>query len=209
MAPNAQEILPTRWSLLSRLKDWDDQDSWRQFFDTYWQLIYNSGVKAGLTDTEAEELVQEVVIGVAKKMGDFKADPAAGSFKSWLLTLTRWRIHDQLRKRPPPPPESRRLPQERTRTATIERLADTAPGPLDAEWDTEWEKHLLQAAFERVKKQVRPELIQIFDLVIHKQWPALKVARRLGVNLARVYYARCKVSALLKREIKRLEEHGI
>ncbi len=211
MEPIAQQILSTRWSLLSRLKDWDDQDSWRQFFDTYWQLIYNTGVKAGLTHAEAEDLVQEVVISVAKKMGGFKTDPAAGSFKSWLLTLTRWRIHDQLRKRPPPRPEPPPFPEDKTktRTATVERLADTAPGPLEADWDADWEKHLLQAALARVKKYVKPELIQIFDLMVDKQWPALKVARRLQVNLARVYYARCKVAALLKQEVKRLEDHGI
>ncbi len=211
MEPIAQQILSTRWSLLSRLKDWDDQDSWRQFFDTYWQLIYNTGVKAGLTHAEAEDLVQEVVISVAKKMGGFKTDPAAGSFKSWLLTLTRWRIHDQLRKRPPPRREPPPFPEDKTktRTATVERLADTGPGPLEADWDADWEKHLLQAALARVKKYVRPELIQIFDLMVDKQWPALKVARRLQVNLARVYYARCKVAALLKQEVKRLEDHGI
>jgi RNA polymerase sigma-70 factor (ECF subfamily) len=99
MEPRANELLPTRWSLLSRLKDWDDQDSWRQFFDTYWQLIYGVALKSGLTHTEAHEVVQEVVITVAKKMEGFKTDPDAGSFKSWLLTLTQWRIKDQLRKR--------------------------------------------------------------------------------------------------------------
>jgi len=45
MPSSREEFLPTRWSLLSRLKDWDDQKSWRQFFDTYWRLIYNTGVK--------------------------------------------------------------------------------------------------------------------------------------------------------------------
>jgi RNA polymerase sigma-70 factor (ECF subfamily) len=209
MEPKSSEILPTRWSLLSRLKDWDDQESWRQFFDTYWQLIYNTGLKGGLTHTEAEEMVQEVVITVAKKMGGFKTDPAAGSFKSWLLTLTQWRIKDQLRKRARDPEPHRPRAEENTRTGTIERLPDPAAGSLEAEWDVEWQKHLLQTAFERVKKQVKPELIQIFDLMVNKQWSALKVARRLQVNLARVYYARCKVAALVKLEIKRLEQHGI
>jgi hypothetical protein len=45
--------------------------------------------------------------------------------------------------------------------------------------------------------------------MVNKQWSALTVARRLQVNLARVYYARCKVAALVKLEIKRLEQHGI
>src|SRR2546425_2512059 len=91
--------IPTRHSLLNRLKDWGDQTSWQDFFDTYWQLIYNVAVKAGLSDAEAQEVVQETVIAVARKIGEFKADPARGSFSAWLMQLTRWRIADQWRKK--------------------------------------------------------------------------------------------------------------
>src|SRR5881628_645151 len=99
MSVETDDLLATRWSLLARLKDWQDQASWQEFFDAYWKLIYSVALKAGLSDAEAQEVVQETVISVAKKMPEFKADPAAGSFKSWLLTLTRWRIIDQVRKR--------------------------------------------------------------------------------------------------------------
>jgi len=33
------ELIPTRASLLSRLKDWQDETSWKVFFDTYWERI--------------------------------------------------------------------------------------------------------------------------------------------------------------------------
>jgi len=209
MQSNPNELLPTRWSLLSRLKDWDDQDSWRQFFETYWKLIYNTAVKAGLTHTEAQEVVQETIISVAKKMGEFKADPASGSFKSWLLNLTRWRIHDQLRKRGLQKEAHRPAQQDGTRTSTIERVPDPNSEALEQAWNQEWEKNLIGAALGRVKGRVKPELYQIFDLLAVKHWPAMKVSQRLKVNLAQVYYAKYKVSALLKREIKRLEQKGI
>src|SRR5689334_8478522 len=93
------ESLPTRRSLLSRLKYWDDQESWRDFFNTYWKLIYRAAVKAGLTDSEAQDVVQETVISVAKKMDTFHYDPAVDSFKGWLLYLTRKQIAMQYRKR--------------------------------------------------------------------------------------------------------------
>src|SRR5207253_1135041 len=41
------KFIPTRRSLLSRLKDWDNEDSWRDFFNTYWRLIYDFALKAG------------------------------------------------------------------------------------------------------------------------------------------------------------------
>src|SRR5213592_3719047 len=99
MNMNPDELIPTRWSLVTRLKNWDDQESWREFFDTYWKLIYGVATKAGLTDAEAQDVVQETIITVAKNVKDFKADPAFGSFKPWLLQTTRWRIADRFRSR--------------------------------------------------------------------------------------------------------------
>ncbi len=53
MSKHPDEFLPTRKSLLSRLKNWDDSQSWREFFDTYWSLIYGVAIKGGLSDAEA------------------------------------------------------------------------------------------------------------------------------------------------------------
>src|SRR5436190_24115121 len=68
------DLIPTRQSLLSRLKDWDDQESWQDFFNAYWRLIYQVALKARLNDTEAQEVVQETVISVAKEMPGFRYD---------------------------------------------------------------------------------------------------------------------------------------
>src|SRR5208282_6165191 len=86
-------------TLLSRLEDRGDQDSWKDFFDTYWRLIYSVAVKSGLTEAEAQDVVQETIISVAKDIHKFKRDRTLGSFKGWLRNLIRWRIADELRKR--------------------------------------------------------------------------------------------------------------
>src|SRR5438094_4752690 len=91
----------TRRSLVERLADWGDQVRWQEFFDTYSKLIYSAARQSGLTDTEAQEVVQETIITVAKSIDKLKYDPAIGSFKGWLLQITRWRIADQFRKREP------------------------------------------------------------------------------------------------------------
>jgi hypothetical protein len=75
------ESLPTRRSLLSRLRNIGDDASWYTFFETYWRLIYNVARKSGLSDDESQEVVQETVISVARKMPDFHYDRAKGSFK--------------------------------------------------------------------------------------------------------------------------------
>lgn len=199
------DLIPTRRSLLSRLKDWDDQESWRDFFNTYWKLIYGAAVKAGLTDAEAQDVVQETVITVAKKMQDFKYDPALGSFKGWLLTTTRWRIEDQRRKR-----QRGILPREQRSgetpgTDTIERIPDPASFDLDAVWEEEWQKNLMDAALQRVKQKASPKQYQIFDLHVIKNLSVAQVAKTLGVSRAQVYLAKHRITGLLKKEIKHLE----
>src|SRR6202167_6324593 len=89
----------TRYSLLSRLQDWQDNKSWQEFFESYWRLVYSVALRSGLTEMEAQEVVQETFICVAKSIHEFRRDRSKGSFKGWLRNITRWRIADQFRKR--------------------------------------------------------------------------------------------------------------
>src|SRR5690348_971329 len=97
----ADDSIATRHSLLGRMKNAEDQASWQDFFNMYWRLIYGVAVKAGLSDAEAQDVVQETILTVARKIKDFETNPERGSFKSWLMQITRWRIADQFRRRPP------------------------------------------------------------------------------------------------------------
>lgn len=212
MAARPDKWIPTRASLLSRLKDWENRESWQDFFDTYWKLIYGIARKAGLTDAEAQDVVQETVISVAKNIEGFHYDPVECSFKSWMLQLTRWRIINQLKKRnadaariaSPTPPCSARADE----TPTIERIPDPSGFDLEAIWEAEWEKNLLEAALERVKQQVDAAQFQIFDLYCVEGWPVRKVAQTLGVNVGRVYLAKHRISKLLKKELKSIEKRA-
>ena len=89
------ELIRTRTTLINRLQNWQDQASWQEFFDVYWKLIYFYAIKSGLTETEAQDVVQETMFSVAKHMPKFKYDRKIGSFKTWLMNMTRWRITDQ------------------------------------------------------------------------------------------------------------------
>ena len=198
-------FIATRRSLVERLADWGDQLRWQEFFDTYWKLIYSAARQSGLTDVEAQEVVQETVITVAKNIDQLKYDPAVDSFKGWLLQITRWRIADQFRKREPANAKRFRSTDERL-TATIERVPDSRIADLDAVWEAEWKENLFEAAISRVKKKIEPKQFQIFDCYVRKEWPAQKVAARLGVNVGQVYLVRHRVGALLKKEIRALEK---
>ena len=204
------DSIPTRHSLLHRLKDWGDDAGWREFFDAYWELIYNVARKAGLTDTEAQEVVQETVIGVARKIGGFEVDAGRGSFRAWLLQQARWRIGDQFRKRKAGNAdwvgglEGRAPDGDATGTATVNRIPDPAPPELDVMWDDEWRQHVQRAALERVKAQVSILQFQMFDLHALQGLSVGEAARALGVSQASVYMAKSRVGRLFKAEVKRI-----
>ncbi len=200
------ELFATRSSLLTRLKDWEDERSWRVFFDTYWRLIYSAAVKAGLNDAEAQDVVQETVIAVARKMGEFQYDRAAGSFKGWLLQLTRWRIADQLGKRRRGCTPADPAQEGTARTATVERIPDPASLDLDAVWEEEWQQNLMAAALDRVKRTAPPKQYQLFDLYALKQWPVEDIVGALGVSVHQVYKAKTRILALVRKEVRHLEK---
>jgi RNA polymerase sigma-70 factor (ECF subfamily) len=208
-AGGPEEFIPTRQSLLSRLKNWSDQESWQTFFDTYWGLIYGTALRSGLTDAEAQDVVQETVISVCKSMSDFKYDAEHGSFKTWLLRLTSWRIIDQLRKRRHAVQDPDAGRSTSTGTDVIERVADPGGLGLEELWEEEWERNLLEAAVTRVKKKVDPKLYQIFDLAVTKQWPVLRVARALNINVGKVYVTKHRIGKLIKQEIEYLRTKPI
>ena len=201
---HADELIPTRQSLLDRLKNWDDQESWRVFFETYWRLIYQVAIKAGLTDAEAQDTVQETVIAVFKHMPGFQYHPENGSFKTWLLNQTRWRISDQFRKRRNNASVEPRQPPTATDTTRGDEIADPASLDWQKTWDEDWEQNLMQAAIQRVKLKVNSKAYQMFDLVVFKGWAIARVAQAFHVNPAKVYLAKHRISRLLKDEVSRM-----
>ena len=162
---------------------------------------YAVALKAGLTESEAKDVEQETLLCVAKTIHEFESNPARGTFKSWLLNLTRWRIADQFRRRSPGA-FSPASDATSTRTPTVERV----PGPenLDAEWEIEWKRNILETALARVGRKVKPKHLQIFDLYAMRHWPAGKVARELGVTRVQVYLVNHRLTKLMKREVEYL-----
>jgi RNA polymerase sigma-70 factor (ECF subfamily) len=180
----------------------EDQSSWQDFFDTYSKLIYNVASESGLSKPEAEDVVQETIISVAKHMPTFKYDRSIGSFKAWLFNLTRWRIADQMRKR-------KGLPSSDDPSADLRmyaKMVDPISEHLEALWNAEWEKTLYDAAVEKVKRQLDPQNYQIFDFLVNKEWPPAKVADVFGISISKVYMAKHRVTEMITEEVKKLEK---
>src|SRR5690348_5403815 len=142
-------------------------------------------------------------------MPNFHYDPAKGSFNSWLLRVTTWRITDQLQKRQRlvKPPET--ATGTSTGTSTIERVPDPGGFGLETLWDAEWERNLVEAATQRVKNKVDAKHYQIFDFCAVKQWPVSKVAQTFKVNRGRVYLIKHRLSRMVRQEIELLRTKSL
>ncbi len=197
----------TRKSLIERLNNWEDQRTWNEFYQTYWRLVYSVATKSGLTREEAFDVVQETIIAIARQVQKGQYDPRAGSFKAWLLQMTRWRILDvfRARKRQPSLSNQGNADSEDSQNLAMERLSQEKDNLLESIWDREWRDNISSAALERVKSKVSPRQFQIFDCYVMKGWGVKKTAEALGINAAQVYLAKHRVGNLVKKEIQALE----
>jgi RNA polymerase sigma factor (sigma-70 family) len=206
-APLAEEFLPTRNSLLSRLRDWDDHESWRAFFDIYWKFLFSIALKAGLSDADARDVVQETVVAVAKGLRERKFQQSeSGSFKAWLQLIVRRRVCDHLRRARARPPAQANRWQDNAATPLVERIPDPVGQVVDELWEQEWSRNLADTAIERVKERVGPKQFQVFDLYVLKGWPVREIAKTLHVSVAYVYLTKHRVTSLIRQETQKLRK---
>ena len=195
-----EDTLRTRRTLLSRLKNWDDAESWREFFDMYWRLIFNFARKAGLGDADAQDFVQDVMLSLAKKMPGFRYDPARGKFKAFLMVVVRSRLADFWR----------RGAAKRERTVPLD---DTTPEPpaeaeLDPLWDEEWRSVMIEAALVRVRALVSARQFMLFELAVVQGLAVADIRRSLKVSAPQIYMAKLRVRRLVEKELRRIEREG-
>src|SRR5436190_1712721 len=125
----------TRATLLVRIRDTRDQAAWGEFVQLYAPLIHAYGMHRGMQDADAADLVHEVMRLVARSMPGFQYDRARGSFRGWLLTVTRNELFKM---------SSRKGRQARgSGDSQVHGLLEQEPeGTHDEEWDREYRWNL-------------------------------------------------------------------
>jgi DNA-directed RNA polymerase specialized sigma24 family protein len=196
MEDQSDDLIPTRATLLGRLKNSKDQTSWQEFFDTYSRLIYGVARKAGLSDEESQEVLQATMDLVAEQMPAFRYDPRIGSFKGWLLNLTRLQIVSRSLKRRPA------SGRKNDKTAAE---ADPSARSVEGIWETAWQKNLTEAAISHVKRRLDPKKYQIYDFCVNKQGSLEKAATSFNVTVDEARKAVESIQEMIAAEAKRLE----
>ena len=123
---------PTQPSLLLRIRDASDAESWRTFVSIYAPLIYRSCRRRGLQDADAADVGQEVLVEVARSIRGFEYMPGRGRFRDWLGAVVKHRV-------------GRFLDNEvrGVRGVVVDApLENLDAGEADGEWTSEFYTHL-------------------------------------------------------------------
>jgi RNA polymerase sigma factor (sigma-70 family) len=194
----------TRSELLEQAKNWEDQSAWEKFCDLYRRLIHAFSIRSGLTDDEAQEVAQDILLEVAVRLknGEYQRDQ--GSFRGWLFRLTRWRITNQFHQR-----QSGHVSLDQP--GVIEAVESASAGAVEDNetWEEEWQRALLAAAFERLRGCMNIEHFQVLHALVWHGWSPEQVAKTFKMSRTAVYLVKLRCLSRLKRQIARLQKSSL
>lgn len=147
-----------------------------EFYETYHALIYAAARQKGLDHHEREDVVQEVVIAVARAMEagryEYRQDV---TFKGYLRRIVRGCIAKQWEKRP----------REVLTNGGTPDVADPRTTAGDCDWEREWAQQAPRIALRRLELPAKHH--RIFELYVIQEERAGKVAHNVGASVAQVY----------------------
>ena len=188
----------TNPTLLARLRhDPSNDAAWDEFVEHYGRHIYRWCRQWGLQDADAEDVAQEILLKLARKLRDFAYDPKS-SFRGWLKTVAHhaWRDFADGKQR------ARAIADDHIweLLQSVEAREDLIQ-KLEEAFDYE----LLEAAKVQVRLRVAPHTWEAFRLVAIEGLPVAEVAAKVHMQVAMVYVAKSKVQKMLREEIQKLE----
>jgi RNA polymerase sigma-70 factor (ECF subfamily) len=182
-------------TLLERLRLGADGDAWSQFVDLYTPLIrgwLRRDVKLG---AEADDLVQEVLCVVVRKLPQFRREPRPGAFRCWLRGITVNCLRDLWRAR-----RGRPLTVGAGEFLAVLRQLEDPQSELSCLWDREHDRHVVQQLLALIRPHFEPTTWTAFQKVVMEGRPTQQVARELGLSVNAVFIAKSRVLSRLRRE---------
>lgn len=191
----------TSLSLLERLQDRSrpDNESWAKMVEVYSPLIRSWLKRSGLEGQDADDVVQEVLSVVFRRLPDFQRNERTGSFRAWLRTIAVNCLKDFWRAR------RRRKKGAGLGSGTdevqqmLEQLSDPASA-LSEVWNLEHDRHITQYLMQLIQPEFSEKNWEAFQRVAVRGEPAKAVAEDLEMTLNAVYIARSRVLTRLREE---------
>lgn len=187
-------MFETPASLLERLRNPDESNSWPRFVELYSPLLLYWAKTAGLQEADAADLVQDVFTVLVRKLPEFDYD-SSRSFRNWLRTITLNKWRERLRKQAGSP-------------AANDAGLDEVPAPPESEpfWETEYRQLLTRRLLEIIASEFQPTTWKACWETVVEGRSAADVGKELKLSAGAVRAAKFRVLCRLRTELKGLAE---
>lgn len=172
-----------------------DESAWARFLARYQPLILHWCRQRGLQENDAADVAQDVMHRLARFIRKFEHNQKQ-SFRSWLKTVTQNAWHDWVQKEKKYGGNADHGPllhSLEARDELVERL------------EQEYNQELMNLALLRVQLRVTEPVWKAFELTALQGKGGIEVAKQLGVDAAKIYSDKSRVTGFLQEEIRRLE----
>jgi RNA polymerase sigma factor (sigma-70 family) len=191
----------TSLSLLDRLQSENDSDSWNRLHELYAPLLRSWLGKYDVQPSDRDDLIQEVLMAVAKDAESFRHNGRRGAFRAWLRSILVNRLRNFWRS-------SGRRPQAVGGSEIEDRMSqlEDPASELSRLWDNQHDQYVLQRLLAISESKFAPATWQAFYRVTILHERADEVAADLGISLNAVFIAKSRVLSRLRQEAGGLVE---
>ena len=190
----------TRMTLIARLKDRRDGTAWKELVEIYMPVVHGLVVRSGLQDADAADVTQDVFRSVARSIDGFQCERNKGSFRGWLMAITRSRLADFL--------ASRRRHVQASGDTAVQECLEQVPQNVGGEevWEEDYRRSVFRWAADKVRGRFKESTWQAFWRTAVEGEDTKTVAQSLDMSEGAVYIAKCRVTARLKETISHMED---
>ena len=191
----------TSISLLIRLQRTGDSKNWNRLVELYSPLLRAWLRKYDVQASDADDLVQEVLMAVSKDLKSFDHSGRPGAFRSWLRTILAHRLQNFWRSRG-------RRPQTRGDSdidRRLQQLEDPA-SEMSEIWNRQHDRHVAKQLLTITQSSFEPSTWKAFCRVALEGARPDVVATELGISLNAVLLAKSRVLKRLRKEADGLIE---
>ena len=189
----------TRASLLVSLSDPTSQEAWTQFAAVYRPIIVRVAQSRGLQPADAEDLAQDVLSAVGRRVGLFQST-GEGSFRRWLYQITRNLVVNHLTRSKGPIGSG---------DSDVQQMLLQQPSP-EGETATLFQLEVRRIRFQQAAEKLQAEFSETtwmaFWLTSVEQLSIDEAASRLGKSAGSIRVARCRVLARFREQIHDSEQ---
>ena len=190
----------TRATLIRRVQNQHDDESWEEFVRVYRRYIYAIIRSMNISEHDTEDILQQVLINLWNSLPKMDYDKIK-RFRSWLSTVTKNCVTDFIRKRTR---DANRL-KKAGKDETLVYLKAIRLPEIDAIAEREWEIHLTNLALENIESLFSGKAVAAFRLTL-KGRSVEEIAKELGLKENSVYRLKNRVKDRLIQEIMHLRE---